>query len=175
MRSAPSAVGRQARGSLRQTTGSPPRHRVARGGGPRRRIMDAKRSLGQRWEASRPTKTLTFWSCAGCAVATIVVGFTWGGWTTGGTARSTAQEAALGARNELAAAVCVDRFRAATDAPAQLVALKALGSWDRGSFVEKGGWAAMPDKVDASQGTARLCGEKLAALEVPMAGAAAVQ
>jgi hypothetical protein len=137
--------------------------------------MNAKQSLGQRWEASRPTKTLTFWSCAGCAVATIVVGFTWGGWTTGGTARSTAQEAALGARNELAAAVCVDRFKAAGDAPAQLVALKALGSWDRGPFVEKGGWAAMPVGAGNTDRAARLCGEKLAAVEVPMASAAAVQ
>jgi hypothetical protein len=55
------------------------------------------------------------------------------------------------------------------------VALKALGGWDRGSFVEKGGWAAMPDKVDPGKGAARLCGDKLAALEVPMASAAAVQ
>src|SRR4051794_4789916 len=138
-------------------------------------MMTTKQSLGQRWEASRPTKTLTFWSCAACAAGTILVGFTWGGRTTGGTARSTAQEAALSSRNAAAAAVCVARFRAATDAPAQLVALKALGSWARGSFVEKGGWAAMPDKVEPSNGTARLCGEKLAALEVPMASAAAVQ
>ena len=96
--------------------------------------MDAKRSLGQRWEASRPTKALTFWSCAGCVAGTILVGFTWGGWTTGGTARSAAQEAALGSRNELAAAVCVDRFKAAGDAPAQLVALKALGRTQGGPF-----------------------------------------
>jgi hypothetical protein len=137
--------------------------------------MNAKQSLGQRWEASRPTKTLTFWSCAACAVATIVVGFTWGGWTTGGTARSTAREAALGARNELAAAVCVDRFEAAAGGPAQLVALKALGGWDRGSFVEKGGWAAMPDKVAPGDGTARLCADKLAALGLPVASGTAAQ
>ena len=137
--------------------------------------MTTKQSLGQRWEASRPTKTLTFWSCAACVAATMVVGFTWGGWTTGGTARAMAQDAALSSRNELAAFVCVDRFRAAGDASAQLVALKALGTWDRGSFVEKGGWAAMPDKVDASQGTARLCADKLAALETPVASAAAAQ
>ena len=55
------------------------------------------------------------------------------------------------------------------------MALKALGSWDRGPFIEKGGWAAMPDKVEPSNGTARLCGEKLAALEVPMASVAAGQ
>ena len=101
-----------------------------------------------------PTKTLTFWSCAGCAVATIVVGFTWGGWTTGGTARSMAQEAALSSRNELAAAVCADRFKAVADGPAQLVALKALSSWSRGEFVEKGGWATLPGPVVPAQVTA---------------------
>ena len=137
--------------------------------------MAVKQSLGQRWEASRPTKTALFWSCAACAAGTILVGFVWGGWTTGGTARGMAQDAALSSRNELAAAVCVDRFEAAGDAPAQLVALKALGSWDRGTFVEKGGWAAMPDKVDPGNGTARLCGDKLAALETPVASAAAAQ
>jgi len=137
--------------------------------------MTTKQGLGQRWEASRPTKTLTFWSCAACVAGTILVGFTWGGWTTGGTARSMADEAGLSSRNELAAAVCVDRFKAAGDAPAQLVALKALQGWSRGSFVEKGGWAAMPDKVDPGKGAARLCADKLAALEGPMASAAAVQ
>ena len=137
--------------------------------------MAAKQSLGQRWEASRPTKTALFWSCVGCVAATMIVGFTWGGWTTGGTARSMAQDAALSSRNELAAGVCVDRFRAAGDASAQLVALKALGSWDRGSFVEKGGWAAMPAGAGNTDRAARLCGEKLAALEVPVASAAAVR
>ena len=135
--------------------------------------MEAKRSLGQRWEASRPTKTALFWSCAGCVVATIVVGFTWGGWTTGRTAHAVAEEAALNSRNELAAAVCVDRFKAASGAPAQLVALKALSSWNRGDFVEKGGWAAMPDKIEPGDGAARLCGDKLA--ELPTISAAVAQ
>src|SRR5687768_4247298 len=103
--------------------------------------MSTKQSLGQRWEAARPTKTVTSSPCAACVAATMVVGFTWGGWTTGGTAQAMAKEAALGARNELAAALCVDRFKAASDAPAQLVALTALQGWNRGSFVEKGGWA----------------------------------
>ena len=89
--------------------------------------MPAKQSLGQRWEASRPTKTALFWSCAGCVAATMIVGFTWGGWTTGGTARAMAQDAALSSRNELAAGVCVDRFRAAGDASAHLGHLSEQG------------------------------------------------
>ncbi len=137
--------------------------------------MSTKQSIGQRWESYRPTKTLLFWSCAGCAVATIVVGFAWGGWVTGGTARTMAQDAESGGRSELAAAVCVDRFKASSDAPAQLVALKKLDSWSRSGFIEKGGWATMPGKVDAGDGAARLCADKLALLEIPVAATAEAQ
>jgi hypothetical protein len=141
----------------------------------RRRIMSTKQSLGQRWEAFRPSKSLTFWSCAACVAGTILLGFTWGGWTTGGTTQATAQKAALDARNELAAVLCVDRFKAAGDASAQLVALQALQGWSRGQFVDKGGWAAMPDKVEPGKGAARLCADKLAVLETPVASATVVQ
>ena len=47
----------------------------------------------------RATKATLFWSCAACIVATVVVGFTWGGWVTGGTARSMAQNAAESAHD----------------------------------------------------------------------------
>ena len=36
--------------------------------------------LSKNWENFRPTKAMWFWSCAGTAVVTMVVGFTWGGW-----------------------------------------------------------------------------------------------
>ena len=119
--------------------------------------MSTQQSMGQRWEAARPTKTLTFWACAACVAATMVVGFTWGGWTTGGTAQAMAKEAA--------AAVCVDRFTTGSDATAQLAILKGMGnSWDRGTFVEKGGWAVMPGPkaAEAASKVARLCADQLA-------------
>ena len=49
--------------------------------------MTNKLSVGQRWTAYRPSKAVWFWSCVGCVVATLIVGFTWGGWVTGSTAR----------------------------------------------------------------------------------------
>jgi hypothetical protein len=138
-----------------------------------RAIMDSKLSPGQRWEAYRPSKALLFWSCAACIVATMVVGFNWGGWTTGGTAAAMAKTAALDARQELAADVCTERFQAADDANSQFVALKALTSaWDRGAFVEKGGWAVMPGAKAAPQSAsqvARLCADRLALVEAPSA------
>jgi hypothetical protein len=47
-------------------------------------------SLLQRWEAVQITKTATAWSWAGMAVLTMMIGFTWGGWVTAGTAQDLA-------------------------------------------------------------------------------------
>ena len=126
--------------------------------------MFGTRQLGQRWETYRPTKVLLVWSCAACIIATVVVGFTWGGWVTGGTARSMAEAAATSGRDELVAAICVDRFQNGRDAHGQLAALKELQSWNRGAFIEKGGWATMPDMAKPTNTAARLCADQLVAL-----------
>ena len=57
--------------------------------------------LGKRWKEYRPSKRVWFWSCAGCVVATLLMGFGWGGWVTGGTAAQMAADAAAGARAQL--------------------------------------------------------------------------
>src|SRR3546814_6847005 len=95
--------------------------------------MSDGHSFGDRWREARPSKAMLFWSCAGCAVATMIIGFTWGGWVTGGTAQEMAAEAATGARAELAAAVCVDRFLNSPDAAGQLAQLRDTSAWQRDS------------------------------------------
>ncbi len=65
------------------------------------------------------------------AVATIVVGFYWGGWSLGSTADKMAKE-----RSELAVVAalapgCVAQFRALPDAEAKQVALSKVDSWKR--------------------------------------------
>ena len=65
------------------------------------------------------------------AVATIFVGFFWGGWSLGSTANKMANE-----RSELAviaalAPICADKFRALPDAEAKKVALSKVDSWKR--------------------------------------------
>jgi hypothetical protein len=65
------------------------------------------------------------------AVATMIVGFNWGGWSLGSTADKMAKE-----RTELAvvavlAPVCADKFRALPDAEAKKVALLKVESWKR--------------------------------------------
>lgn len=135
--------------------------------------MDKRQSIGQRWAAYRPTKAALVWACLGSVVATITVGFAWGGWVTGGSAQAAAATAANEARAEIAAAFCVDKFRAANDADAQLELLRGTQNWNRRAFIEKGGWTAMPGS-DLPKGTgAALCAENLLA-DAPAAGQASV-
>ena len=77
------------------------------------------------------------------AVATIVVGFYWGGWSLGSTADKIAKE-----RSELAviaalAPVCADKFRALPNAEAKKVALSKVESWKRrDEFPQE--WVTLP-------------------------------
>jgi hypothetical protein len=96
------------------------------------------------------------------AVATVVVGFYWGGWVTGGTAWQTAQREAKQAVVTALVPICVEKFRQAADSPAKLIELKKISySWEQGSFIEKGGWALMPGSNTADSGVARACAETL--------------
>jgi hypothetical protein len=129
--------------------------------------MSSYRSFSQKWADFRATKAQLFWTGVGCAIVTIAVGFTWGGWKTGGSAHLAAAQAATSARQELAAAICVDRFNAGDDSTAQLVALKDMSSWDRGKFIESGGWVAMPEMMGKTDAAAKICAGQLIAAQVP--------
>jgi hypothetical protein len=125
-----------------------------------------KRSIQQRWDELQPSKTMLFWSCAGSVAVALVVGFTWGGWVTGGSARDMAESAGSTSRYELASVICVERFLAAPDVQAQLTALKAIdSSYRQRQFIEEGGWAVMPSKDEATRQAADLCAKVLANLE----------
>jgi hypothetical protein len=126
-------------------------------------------SLGRRWEAYRPTKGIWLWSSAGCIVATIAVGFLWGGWVTGGTAARMASDAAAGARAQLAAMVCVAGFNLGPDAAAQLAVLKKASSYQRGDMLVKGGWLTMPGSTEPVAGAADICAQKLMSADLKTA------
>jgi hypothetical protein len=120
-------------------------------------------NLTQRWERLQATKTQVFWASAASVVATLIVGFTWGGWVTGGTANERAATAATEARAQLAATVCVERFAKGPDAIAQLAALKSSDSWKRDTFIEAGGWATLTGMDKPVAGAASLCVKELMA------------
>ncbi len=126
-------------------------------------------TLGKRWDGYRPSKAIWIWSCAACVVATIVIGFSWGGWVTGGTATGMASDAADAARTQLAAAACVNRFAAGPDANAQLAALKTTVGSERGELLRKNGWATMPGSKDPVAGAADSCAQQLVNTGLPAA------
>ncbi|MHC5653377.1 hypothetical protein [Stappia sp.] len=121
-------------------------------------------SVGQRWNDYHPAKSTLVWACVVTAIATMVIGFSWGGWVTAGTSRTLASTAGSTARGELAALICVERFNAAPDSTARLVEFKALdGSYKQRQFVEAGGWATMPGDASANRRAAEGCAAALAA------------
>jgi hypothetical protein len=119
------------------------------------------------WSSYRPTKAVWFWSCVACVVATMIVGFTWGGWVTGGTAAARVEEARETARAELAATICVARFLAAPDARGQLAALQEASSWGRDDIIAEDGWSTPRGVEEPIVGAADLCAERLATMDLP--------
>lgn len=127
----------------------------------------ADNNITTRWSNFQPSKALWFWSCAGTAVVVMILGFTAGGWVTGGSARQMAESAADEARTELAASVCVEKFMSGPNAGAQLAELKEADSWSRDDFVADGGWVTLAGMEDPVDGSAELCADKLAEMEAP--------
>src|SRR6266850_245346 len=106
------------------------------------------------------------WGIAGGAIAAAIVGFSWGGWVTGGKADAEATQRANAAVVVALAPVCVERFQRATDVSANLAALRKVDSWSQGDFVEKGGWATVPGSGTPEQvsAVAKACAVLLAAV-----------
>jgi hypothetical protein len=125
--------------------------------------MEQKRpSIGQMWSQSRPTKTLLLWACVATMVVTIVVGFTWGGWITGGKARYAAEGMASDAVAKRLAPICVVRFKADPQRAEKLKELNEVSSYGKGDYVKKQGWATMPGEEGPDSRVADECAKLLA-------------
>lgn len=103
------------------------------------------------------------WGMAGGAIAATIVGFTWGGWVTGGRAEADATRQSNAAVVAALAPVCVERFQRGPDVQANLAALKKADSWSQGDFVEKGGWATLSgdNPTDQVSAVAKACASLL--------------
>lgn len=123
--------------------------------------MVDRQNLTRRWADYRAPKAVVFWACAACVVATLVIGFGWGGWVTGGTAGQMSAKSAIEARAQLAAVVCVDRFVKGPDATARLASLKSSDSWKRDTFIDDGGWTTLAGMDKPVTGAAILCVQQL--------------
>jgi hypothetical protein len=98
-------------------------------------------------------------------LATVVIGFGWGGWTLGSAAKEMADKSASSAVIAALAPICVDKFQRATGAEANLAELKKVSSWQQATFVEKGGWATLPGSDTVNSSVARACADLLGNLK----------
>ena len=98
-------------------------------------------------------------------LATVVIGFGWGGWTLGSTAMKMANQSASSAVVTALAPICVDKFQRTAEAKATLAELKTIDSWKQDTFVEKGGWATFPGTESPNRNVAEACAKMLTNLK----------
>ncbi|MEX2630342.1 MAG: hypothetical protein WD341_10430 [Tistlia sp.] len=134
--------------------------------------MGDKNEMRQKFEKFRPSKTLWFWSCAGSVALTVVLGFTVGGWVTGGTAQQMAQAGREDGRAQLAASICVERFASSPEFAVNLAALKEESSWAQDRFLAEAGWVTPVGMEEPIDGAGELCAEQLVEMEATAAAPA---
>jgi hypothetical protein len=120
-----------------------------------------KFSLKKWWKDARPTKSAVFWMLLASAILTIVVGFVWGGWTTGAAAERLATETAKDAVVERLASICITQFDQDPGREQKLQELSKVSGYRKRTFVEDQGWATMPGEDDPDRGVAEECARLL--------------
>jgi len=101
------------------------------------------------------------WAAIGGAILTMIIGFAWGGWVTGGTAQSRAEKLAADAVATRLAPICVAQFNQDQEKDKKLKELEKTSSWGRGDYVKKGGWATMPYEKEPDSSVAEKCAEQI--------------
>lgn len=95
-------------------------------------------------------------------IVTMIVGFSQGGWYTGGSAEKLAQQRADGAVIDALVPICVNQSKADPDTTAKLKQLLAMtSSYEQRDFVVKSGWATMPAAGEPNRDLAGKCAEML--------------
>jgi hypothetical protein len=95
------------------------------------------------------------WGLVCGAIIAMIIGFSWGGWSTASTTQKTSEKAVLASQ----AAICVAQFMKAPNHGEILEELAKVNSWQRADFIEKGGWDKMPGQEKADYGVARACSD----------------
>ncbi len=91
----------------------------------------------------------------------MIIGFTWGGWVTGRTARNIAEVMAEDAVVRRLAPICVLQFKKDPGKDQKLKELKETSTWQRGEYVKNQGWATMPGEKEPESKVADECAKLL--------------
>ena len=95
-------------------------------------------------------------------LATMITGFSYGGWMLGSSAETMAEQRSTASVTEALVPVCIGQSNADPEAVGKLAALKALTSpYQQREFVMKSGWATMPASETPNDDLAAACAEVL--------------
>jgi len=102
------------------------------------------------------------WGVVCGSILTMIVGFSYGGWMTTGTAERLAREQAETAVTAALVPVCVAHSKADQAAATKLAMLRGItSSYEQREFVTKAGWATIPGMDSASRDVAEACAAAL--------------
>lgn len=90
-----------------------------------------------------------------------IVGFSWGGWMTGGSAEELANDRSDDSVIEALVPVCLDIARMDPDRVAKLAEISALTTFRQRDAVMEAGWATVPGSDTPSRDLAQACIEGL--------------
>jgi hypothetical protein len=100
---------------------------------------------------------------AGGAIALAIVGFSWGGWVTGGSAKDMAAKSSNAAVATALTPYCIERAGGADSTTTiAMTELKAASTYSRRAIVEKAGWATPLGAEKPNAELAQACQLKLA-------------
>ena len=102
-----------------------------------------------------------FWNAIVGAIIISIVGFSWLGWVTGGTAQQEAKQMSEEAVNDRLAMICVYQASQDPEKDLKLKKLKEKSSYERDDYVMKQGWATMPGEEEPERVVADKCAELL--------------
>ena len=98
----------------------------------------------------------------GGAIAATIIGFTWGGWTTGGSAQKMAMDLAADEVTAAMVPVCLNMSEADPERVGKLAMLTDASGFSRNKVMMDTGWATLPGTEAPSRDLARACLEGLA-------------
>jgi hypothetical protein len=95
------------------------------------------------------------------AIATMVIGFNWGGWMLGRTADDMASRRVSVALVEVYAPVCVEKFQQQANLAGKWIEFNKIDSWRRDDYIKQTGFATPPGSTSPHARIADACAEAL--------------
>lgn len=102
------------------------------------------------------------WGVVVGAVGSMIIGFSWLGWTLGSTAERMAVERTNSAVVTALTPSCVAKFMGQPSASVKLAEFQKIDSWKQQEFIEAGGWATPRGEKAPNAGVANACAAELA-------------